>query len=127
VSKLEIIADKSKSFKHHDLDATLLLQTTEAKHENSHRLYWYITIPVIALVLMTIVICNTYPYSLRYLLGKFRVTTQPAQPAENPNQENKSRNTAEVSSTQQSSTSQFPPKDSEGTTEFVAYSVHPEA
>jgi membrane-bound ClpP family serine protease len=61
VSRLENIADRSKSFKHHDLDATLL-QTTEVKHGNGHRLYWYITIPVLAAILMTIVICNTYPF-----------------------------------------------------------------
>jgi hypothetical protein len=61
VSKLENIADRTKSFKHHDLDATLL-QTTEVKHANSHRLYRYITIPVLAAILMTIVICYTYPF-----------------------------------------------------------------
>jgi hypothetical protein len=121
VSKLENIADRSKSFKHHDLDATLLFQTTEVKHADSHRLYWYITIPVLVAVLMTIVICNTYPFVLRSILEKFRATTQPTKPTEH------SRNTDEVSSTPQPSTSQSPPKVSERTTAFVAYSVHPEA
>ena len=76
VSKLEGIAATSELFRHRDLDATLVVHATERKHEDRYHFYWYFTIPTLVAILLTIMICNDYPYLFRSLLHKIRRTTQ---------------------------------------------------
>jgi hypothetical protein len=93
VSKLESIAAMSRLFKYRDLDATLVVQATDRKHDDRYHFYWYFTIPTLTVILLTIMICNGYPYLLRNLLHKIRCTTQPA---ENSTPGNESRSSSEI-------------------------------
>lgn len=120
VSKLENIATKSELFKHRDLDATLVVHATERKHDDRYHLYWYITIPTLVAILLTIMVCNIYPYFLRNLLHK--VCCNP-RPVENSTPGSKSLSPPEVSPEEQPSTSQLNSKESGKESEFVTYSV----
>ena len=119
VSKLEDIATKSELFKHRDLDAILVVHATERKHDDEY-LYWYITIPTLVAILLTIMLCNIYPYFLRNLLHK--VCCNP-RPVENSTPGSKSLSPPEVSPEQQPSTSQLNSNESGKESEFVTYSV----
>ena len=74
VSKLQGIAATSELVKHRDLDAILVVHATERKHEDRYHFYWYFTIPTLVAILLTIMICNSYPYLFRNLLHKIRCT-----------------------------------------------------
>jgi hypothetical protein len=76
VSKLEGIAATSELFKHRDLDATLAVHATERKHDRYHFL-WYFTILTLVAILLTIMICNGYPYLSRNLLHTVHCTMHP--------------------------------------------------
>ena len=118
VSKLENIATKSELFKHRDLDDTLVVHATERKHDDRYHLYWYITIPTLVAILLTIIVCNLYPYFLRNLLHK--VCCKPKSEG-NSTPESKFQSSPEVSPEEQPSTSQ--PSESRKESEFVTYSV----
>jgi hypothetical protein len=120
VSKLEGIAATSELFKHRDLDATLVVHATEGKHDDRYHLYWYLTVPTVVAILVTIGICNGYPYLFRTLLRKILCTTRPA---EKPTPGNKSQSLTEVSPEMQPSTRQLQTQASGGESEFVTYPV----
>jgi len=109
VSKLQGIAATSELFKHWDLDATLVVHATERKHEDRYHFYWYFTIPTLVAILLTIMICNSYPYLFRNLLHKIRCTTQPVV---NSTTRNKSQSSPEVQPEQQRTSSQLQPNES---------------
>ena len=90
------------------------------KHDDRYHFYWYFTLPALTVILLTIMICNGYPYLLRNLLHKVRCTTQPA---ENSTPGNESRSSSEVSPEQQPSTSQLQSNESGRKSEFVTYPV----
>jgi hypothetical protein len=123
VAELETMAAKSELFTRHDLDATLLLHDTEGKNEGRHRFHWSFTIPTVVAVLVTILMCNTYPNFLRNVLCKIRTS----QPSVNPNPGKNSQNSAEATSGEQPSTSHLQSNDSAEQSQFVAYSIHPAA
>jgi len=120
VSKLERIAAMSELFKHQDLDATLVVHATDRKHDDRYHFYWYFTIPALTVILLTIMICNGYPYLLRTLLHKVRCTTQPA---ENSTPGNESQSSSGVFPEQQPITSQLQSNESGRKSEFVTYPV----
>jgi hypothetical protein len=120
VSKLERIAATSELFKHRDLDATLMVHATERKHDDRYQFYWYFTIPTLVAVLLTVMICNGYPYLFRNLLHKFRCTTQPVA---NSTPGNLSQGPPEVSPEEQPTTSQLQSNESGRKSEFVTYSM----
>jgi hypothetical protein len=121
VVELENIAAQSQLFKHQDLDATLLLHATDRKNDDSHRFYWYITIPTVVAVLVTMLICNTYPFFLRTVLYKIRGTKQPT---ENPTLGKPTQPSGKVFSEEQPSTSRLQSNDTEIQSAFVSYSTH---
>jgi len=109
VSKLEGIAAMLELFKHQDLDVTLVVHATERKHDDRYHFYWYFTIPTLVAILLTITICNGYPFLFRSLLHKIRCTTQPVV---NSTPGNKSQSPPEVPPEQQPTTSQLQPNGS---------------
>jgi len=110
----------SELFKHWDLDATLVVHATERKHDDRCHSYWYITIPTLAAILLTIMICNGYSFLFRNLLHRIRCTTQPVV---NSTPGNKSLRPPDISPEEQPSTSQLHPNGSGRKSEFVTYSV----
>ena len=122
--KLESIAVTSKHFKHSGLDDTLVVHTTERKHDDRYHFYCYFTIPTLVAILLTIMLCNGYPYLFRNILHNIGCTTQPVA---NTTPANKSQSPPELPPKQQPSTSQLQSDGSGRTSEFVTYSVQTEA
>jgi hypothetical protein len=120
LSKLESIAATSELFKHRDLDATLVVHATERKHDDRYNFYWYFTIPTLVAILMTIVLCNGYPYLCRKLLHKFYCTKQPVV---NPALGKKSQSPPEFPPEGQPSTSQLQSDKNETRLDFFTYSA----
>jgi len=120
ISELEGIAIMSEPFKHRDLHATFVVHTTEKKHDDRYNFYWYFTIPTLVAVLLTIMICNGYPYLFRNLLHEICCTTQPAV---NSTPGNKSQSPPEDTPEEQPSTSQLQSNESGRYSKFVTYSV----
>ena len=77
-------------------------------------------IPTLVAILLTFMICNTYPYLFRNLLHEIRCTTQPVV---NSTTRNKSQSPTEVQPEQQPTTSQLQPNESGKKSEFVTYPV----
>jgi len=86
-----------------------VVHATERKHEDRYHFYWYFTIPTLVAILLTIMICNSYPYLFRNLLHKIRCTTQPVV---NSTTRNKSQSSPEVQPEQQRTSSQLQPNES---------------
>jgi hypothetical protein len=120
VSKLEGIVATSELFKHRDLDATLAVHATERKHDDRYNFHWYFTAITLVAILLTIMICNGYPYLFKTLLHRIRCTMQPAA---NSIPGNNSQGLPETFPEEQPSTSQSPPSESGRQSEFVTYSV----
>jgi hypothetical protein len=99
----------------------MLLSCMQLKgNRKTYHLYWYITIPALVAVLLTIMACNSYPYLLRSPLNKFHCNTRPVV---NSTPENKSLSPPDVSPEEQPSTSQLHSNESGGKTELVTYFV----
>jgi len=120
LSRLEGIAATSELFKHRDLDATLVVHATERKHDDRYHLYWYFTILTLVAILLTIMICSSYPYLFRNLLHKICCTTQPVV---NSTTGNKSQSPPEVQPEQHPATSQSQLNGSGKKSKFIIYSV----
>jgi len=75
LSKLEVIAATSEMFKNRDLDATLMVHATERKHDDRYHFYWYFIIPNLVAILLTIMVCYSYPCLFRKLLYNIRCNT----------------------------------------------------
>ena len=120
VSILEGIAATSELFKHRDLDATLVVHATERKHDDRYHLYRHFTIPTLVAILLTIMICNSYPYLFRNLLHKICRTTEPVV---NSTTGNIPQSPPEVEPEQQPTTSQLQPNGSGKKSQFVTCSV----
>jgi len=110
----------SELFKHRDLDATLVVHATERKHDDRYHFYWYFIIPTLVAIILTIMICNIYPYLFINILHKIRCTTQPVV---NSTTGNKSQIPPEPQQEQQPTTSQLQPNGSGKKSEFFTYSV----
>ena len=124
VSKLEGIVATSELFKHRDLDATLAVHATEMKHDDRFHFHWYFTIITLVAILLTILICNGYPYLLRNLLYRICCTKQPVV---NPTLGDKSQSLPETFPEEQPCTSQLQFNEKEKKSEFVTYSAQTEA
>ena len=85
-----------------------------------YHFYWYFTIPTLVAILLTIMICNSYPYLFRNLFHKIHCTTQPVV---NSTTGEKPQSPPEVQPEQQPTTSQLQPNGSGKETEFITYSV----
>jgi len=81
-----------------------VVHETGRKHDDKYHFYWYFTIPTLMVILLTILICNSYPYLFRNLLHKIRCTTQPVVISA---PENKSLSPSEVTPEHQTTTSQL--------------------
>jgi hypothetical protein len=124
VTKLENIAATSELFKHRDLDATLVVHATERKNDERYHFYWYFTIPTLVAIILTIMVCNGYPYVLRNFLHKIRCTTQPVvSSTPEKNSQSSPEASPEASPEEQPSTSQLQSNGSGRNSEFVTYSV----
>jgi hypothetical protein len=110
----------SELFKHRDLHAALVVHATERKHDDRYHFYWYLTIHTLVANLLTIMICNIYPYLFRNLFHTILRTTQPVV---NSTTGNESHSPPEVQPEQQPTTSQLQPNGSGKETEFVTYYV----
>ena len=120
VSQLEGIAATSELFKHRDLDATLVVHASKREHDDRYHLYWYITIPTLAAILLTIMICNNYPYLFRSLLHKVHCG---ARRVDNSTPENNSLSPPEAPPEGQPGTSRLHTNGGGEESEFVTYSV----
>ena len=124
VSQLEGIAATSEQFKHRDLDATLVVHTTEKKHDDRYHFYWYFTIPTLVAILLIIIVCNSYPYIFRNLLHNFRKKPQTVAKS---SPENESPSSSEIPPKLQPRTSQLQSSEEGRKPQFVTYPKQVEA
>jgi len=83
---------------------SLAVHATEMKHDDRFHFHWYFTIITLVAILLTILICNGYPYLLRNLLYRICCTKQPVV---NPTLGDKSQSLPETFPEEQPCTSQL--------------------